>query len=98
MSTCARLFAALLFAAPLAAFHVGTAAAQSADAAMSAAAEPFCDYCKDYTDAATSAGVVRSAYRPGAGYAAEPQDQAATARLQEIARLNLFKTPAREAE
>jgi hypothetical protein len=31
--------------------------------------DALCDYCKDYTDNATAAGPVRSAYRPGVGYA-----------------------------
>jgi hypothetical protein len=33
--------------------------------------DDLCDYCKDFTDAAVTGGPVRSAYRPGEGYATE---------------------------
>jgi len=46
-----------------------------------AAVEPFCDYCKDYTDAAAAAGAQPSAYRPGAGYAEVMINVAASARV-----------------
>jgi hypothetical protein len=38
--------------------------------------DTLCDYCKDYTDEATAAGDVRSTYRPGTGYAREPETAA----------------------
>jgi hypothetical protein len=53
----------------------GPAAAQTADPAKSTPADPICDYCKDYTDNALADGPVRSAYKPGIGYVAEPDTE-----------------------
>ena len=39
----------------------------------------LCDYCNDYTDAATSTGEVRSRYRPGTDYVVEPESELAAA-------------------
>jgi hypothetical protein len=39
--------------------------------------DTLCGYCKDITDAVTSAGSISSAYRPGIGYAMEPQGSGA---------------------
>jgi hypothetical protein len=33
--------------------------------------DKLCDYCKDYTDAATATDPVRSTFRPGTGYGLE---------------------------
>ena len=78
MHPCFKLLAAALLAAPFAALDIGVAVAQTANPEAAKSADAFCDYCKDYTDAATSAGSQRSSYRPGVGYAAEPQETATT--------------------
>ena len=55
-------------------------------------AERMCDYCGDYSDAATSSGVVHLAYMPLAGYAAEPRDRAdASAATRPAFRINQFQ-------
>jgi hypothetical protein len=72
MSISFKLLAAGLLTIPLALVE---APAQTPDTV--AAAEPLCDYCGDYTDAATSAGSVQSTYRAGIGYATAPSGQAA---------------------
>jgi hypothetical protein len=50
---------------------------QTSDALTAIVADTLCDYCKDFTDAATSAGSISSGYQPGIGYAPEPQGSAA---------------------
>lgn len=55
-------------------------------------AERMCDYCGDYSDAATSSGVVHSAYLPVAGYAFEPRDVTAeSAATRPAFRINQFQ-------
>jgi hypothetical protein len=55
-------------------------------------AELMCDYCGDYSDAATSSSVVHSAYMPVAGYALEPRDVAAnSAATIPAIRINQFQ-------
>ena len=95
MKTRMNPVAAALLCVPLAALGIGAASAQTADSAVSAAMDPMCDYCADYTDAAASVGMVRSAYRPGVGYAAGSDRQAdgEASRLQKVARIHLFKQP-----
>ena len=56
----------------------------------------LCDYCKDYSDAATSAGEVRSRYRPGTGYAVEPESQAVAMRKQKETGFGSRAKPATE--
>ena len=82
----------LVAAALLATALTAPAAAQTADAAMSAAIDTMCDYCADFTDSAT-AGAVRTAYLPGIGYAAAtaPRADGEASRLQKVARTHLFK-------
>jgi hypothetical protein len=84
MNIALKFVAASLLALQFAAINFQTAAAQTGEAAP---ADSLCDYCKDYTDAATSAGNTRSAYRPGAGYAAENEIAAARERQLEVAKL-----------
>ncbi len=76
MHTRFTLLAAVLIASPLLALAVQSAAAEPAEAM--AAAERMCDYCADYTDAATSAGVVQTAYQAGLGYTATTEKAAAS--------------------
>ena len=83
MLTRSRLIAAALLAAPLALLGLEGAAAQTANTQAAASIDPFCDYCKDYTDAATGAGSQASAYRPLAGYAAEAAKQADAEKMRE---------------
>jgi hypothetical protein len=64
MNLCAKLAAAAAFAS----LGFAAAGAETTDAVMPASPEAFCDYCADYTDKATSAGMVASTYRPGVGY------------------------------
>jgi len=75
-----------------AAVNPASSLAQSAD--TQAAPDHLCDYCKDYTDAATSAGEVRSRYRPGTGYPAEP-DSEMVAAMQRQRKETGFSTPSR---
>ena len=75
MLTHSRLIAAALLAAPLALLGLEGAAAQTADPQAAASVDPFCDYCMDYTDAATGAGTQASAYRPLAGYSSGPSSR-----------------------
>jgi hypothetical protein len=82
MTFCVKTAAAVLLSASFATLGVGAAGAQTADAAMTASLESFCDYCADYTDKATSAGVVLSTYRPGVGYAAAPATQSVAMQQQ----------------
>jgi hypothetical protein len=51
--------------------------AEAADAP--GAPDGLCDYCQDYTDAATAKGDVRSSYRPGTGYVSDPQSETVAA-------------------
>jgi hypothetical protein len=100
METCLKLIAAAFLIAPLAALEVSPVAAQAVSAEPSAV-DVLCDNCKDYTDAGTSAGTQRSAYRPGIGYAAEPENEAAAAqpRPQDVARLRFRqRSPATETK
>ena len=97
MKTHTKLVATALLVAALGIPGIGAASAQSADSASSAAIEPMCDYCADYTDAATATSTVRSAYRPGTGYTAiDRQAEGETSRLQKIVRLHLFKKPSQD--
>jgi hypothetical protein len=52
----------------------------------------LCDYCKDYTDAGTGADAVASEYRPGTGYAADPNNnpEPAALRHEREVRLQIF--------
>jgi len=84
MNAALKYVAASLLALQFAAINFHTATAQTVEAA---AVDTLCDYCKDYTDAATSAGQTRSAYRPGAGYAAENEIAAVRERQLEVAKL-----------
>ena len=47
------------------------ASAQGPDLATSGRSDDLCDYCKDFTDAATAIAPIRSAYHPGHGYLTE---------------------------
>lgn len=76
MHTRFTLFATVIIASPMLALGVQSAAAEPADAM--AAVERMCDYCADYTDAATSAGVVQTAYQAGMGYTATTEKAAAS--------------------
>lgn len=95
MKTTLKIAAAALLTLAVVVLLVGTTAAQTAK--PEASMDAFCDYCKDYTDAATAAETPLTAYRPGVGYAAE-KDQAAAeqSRLQELARLRALHAPASE--
>jgi hypothetical protein len=93
MKTCLKLIAAAFLIAPLAALEVSPVAAQAVSAEPSAGVDVLCDNCKDYSDAATSAGPQRSAYHPGVGYVAEPENEAAAAKPQDVARLRLGQRP-----
>jgi hypothetical protein len=87
MQTPLKFVAAALLVLPLVSFSLPTAMAQTAG--TPATPDPLCDYCKDYTDTGVSAGSVRSAYRPGTGYASKPEHETEVAkqRLQEEARM-----------
>jgi hypothetical protein len=78
MSTWLKLAAIALLCAIIAVLLVRGASAQTTNSEAASAADQFCDYCKDFTDEATAADAPRSAYRPGSGYAPEPQKDAAT--------------------
>jgi hypothetical protein len=54
-----------------------SAGGQASDAVTAIVPDTLCGYCKDITDAVTSAGSISSAYRPGIGYAMEPQGSGA---------------------
>ena len=100
MKTWLKIAVAALVTLAVAILLVGTVSAQTVNPEPAAAADPFCDYCKDYTDAATAAEAPRTAYRPGIGYAAQPNEQAAAekSRLEEVARLRLLQVPAVETK
>ncbi len=99
MKTWLKIAVAALVTLAVAILLIGTVSAQTANPEPAAAADPFCDYCKGYTDAATAAEAPRSAYRPGVGYAAGPNGQAAAeSRLQEVARLRFLQEPAAETK
>ena len=83
MHICSKLIVAALLAAPLAVLGLEGVAAQTANPEAAASIDPFCDYCKDYTDAATSAGTQASAYRPLAGYAKEAAKQAEAEKIRQ---------------
>lgn len=54
-------------------WSLDTSAEASAQETVSVAVpDTLCDYCRDFTDGATAAGNVRTAYRPGVGYAGGP--------------------------
>ena len=78
------LATATLLSLPLLPLDSALVTAEPEIAAPAVAIERFCDYCRDYTDAAVAASPVTSAYRPGLGYAAtltqgpEPLTLAAT--------------------
>ena len=92
-----KLVATALLVAALGIPVIGAASAQPADSPPSVAIEPMCDYCADYTDAATATSAVRSAYRPGTGYAAiDRQAEGETSWLQKMARLHLLKKPSQD--
>jgi hypothetical protein len=67
-----KIAATVLGAGPIAIFFSISVSAQALSDVTAVLPDTLCDYCKDFTDAATSAGAVRSAYRPGVGYATEP--------------------------
>ena len=97
MKTHTKLVATALLVAALGIPGIGAASAQSAASASPEAIEPLCDYCADYTDAATATSTVRSAYRPGTGYAAiDRQAEGETSWLQKMARLHLLKKPSQD--
>ena len=77
MKTWSRIAVAALIAWPFACLSNTSVTAQVADA-LTVVPDTLCDYCKDFTDPATATGAVRSAYRPGLGYAAEPESTAAS--------------------
>jgi hypothetical protein len=66
-----KIAGTILVAGPIAVFFSASATAQALSDVTAVLPDTLCDYCKDFTDAATSAGAVRSAYRPGVGYATE---------------------------
>ena len=87
MSIRIRLLAVVLLLGAMA-----PVAASADETGPISAAERMCDYCGDYTDAATASGVVRSAYLPVAGYALEPRDVAAeSAAARPAFRINQFQ-------
>lgn len=93
MKTWLKIATAALVTVAVAVLLVSAVAAQTGNPDVAAAAtEQMCDYCQDYTDAATSAGTVQSTYRPLAGYAGSPYEQAAapTASRREH-RIRLFR-------
>jgi hypothetical protein len=92
-----RLAAAALLTVVIGLILVGAVGAQPANPEAAAAADPFCDYCKDFTDAATASEPPRSAYRPGVGYAAEPRKGAVIEAPRPIEEpgLRLLGSPAR---
>jgi hypothetical protein len=56
----------------LCAWSLETSAEAFAQETVSVAVpDTLCDYCRDFTDGATATGNVRTAYRPGVGYAGE---------------------------
>jgi hypothetical protein len=73
MTIVSKLFATPLLVLPLATFSLLGTSAKAEESP--GAPDELCDYCKDYTDRATSAGDVRSGYRPGIGYAVEPEGE-----------------------
>ena len=91
MKTWLKLVAAALLTVAIAVLLVSAVSAQTSNPNATAAVEQMCDYCGDYTDAATSSGTVQSAYRPVVGYTF-PYDQAAapTAARQEH-QIRLFR-------
>jgi hypothetical protein len=95
MKPCLKLIVIALLSGPFVAFEVSAVAGQTVSPEPSAGVDALCDYCKDYTDAAAAAGSQRSAYRPGTGYAAEPENEVAAAELrrQEVAKLRIRQSP-----
>jgi len=73
MRIASKFFATPLLVLPLATFNLLGTSAKAEE--PPGAPDELCDYCKDYTDRATSAGDIRSGYRPGRGYAVEPEGE-----------------------
>jgi hypothetical protein len=71
-----KIAAVGLPASALAILGNGSVTAQVAGAAT-VVPDTLCDSCKDFTDAAPTTDCVRSAYRPGIGYATEPEHNVA---------------------
>jgi hypothetical protein len=71
--------------------HDRRVAAQVPDTRRLEVPDVLCDYCKDFTDYATEAGTVRSAYRPGIGYAAEDKAASVQPREKEEAGLQIVE-------
>ena len=89
MNIALKFVVASLLALQFAAINFQTATAQTVEATP---ADSLCDYCKDYTDAGTSAGNIRSAYRPVTGYAIESAAAAAAEQKLDIAKLRMQPT------
>ena len=89
MNTRSKFVVASLLAIQFAAINFQTAAAQTVEAAPP---DSLCDYCKDYTDAGTSAGNIRSAYRPATGYSADREAEAANEHKRDVAKLRMQPT------
>ena len=73
MMTPLKVVAAALSLMPL----LSIAIPAMAETAERPGMDALCDYCRDYSDLGVLAGSVRSDYRPGTGYAAEPEQTAA---------------------
>jgi hypothetical protein len=73
MTTASKFIATPLLVLSLATSHLLGVAVKAEE--PPAAPDELCDYCKDYTDRANSADDVRSAYRPGRGYAVKAEDE-----------------------
>ena len=82
MSIMSKLAAAVLMVCLCTSAEPGSAIAQAPVSAGAAEPDLLCDYCRDFTDAALATGPVRSAYRPGVGYA-EPTNAMASLQRQE---------------
>jgi hypothetical protein len=89
MNIALKFVVASLLALQFAAINFQIATAQTVEAAPP---DSLCDYCKDYTDAGTSAGIIRSAYRPVTGYSADVEAAAASEHKLDVAKLPMQPT------
>jgi hypothetical protein len=89
MNLALKFVVASLLALQFAAINFQTATAQTIEATP---ADSLCDYCKDFTDAGTSAGDIRSAYRPVTGYAIESETAATNEQKLDLAKLRMQPT------
>ena len=78
------MLGAIALAGFVSSFNSGSLAAE--DVTIAGRFEGYCDYCRDFTDAAIGAGTVSTAYQVGVGYPDDPSSKAIAATCTSDAR------------